>query len=243
MLETCKKCNKKKQFPKEFHRGYQRKDGSYYYISCKECYNKYQNQYNLKIGKTQTTHNLPKNNLLGQKFGLLTVIEYSGKKQLKNRKRHVWLCNCNCGNQKIILDHSLKCGKTRSCGCLSKSSGKNSALYTGFEDISGKVWSKIKSGAKSRNLEFSISVKYAWNLFLEQNRQCSLTGRDLVFAETSEKQDSGHTTASLDRIDSALGYTENNIQWVHKDINQMKWTLSQEDFILLCKEVSNYNIS
>ena len=44
-------------------------------------------------------------------------------------------------------------------------------------------------------------------------------------------------TASLDRIDSKLGYTSNNIQWVHKDLNYMKSDLDQSVFIEWCRKV------
>jgi phosphoglycerate-specific signal transduction histidine kinase len=48
-------------------------------------------------------------------------------------------------------------------------------------------------------------------------------------------------TASLDRIDSKLPYTYNNIQWIHKDINRMKNAYRQDYFIQLCGMVVNYN--
>jgi hypothetical protein len=45
-------------------------------------------------------------------------------------------------------------------------------------------------------------------------------------------------TASLDRIDSSKGYCEDNVQWVHKDINRMKNTFDQDYFISLCKLIA-----
>lgn len=48
-------------------------------------------------------------------------------------------------------------------------------------------------------------------------------------------------TASLDRIDNTKGYTEDNVQWVHKIINKMKSDLTQEDFIMWCKRINNEN--
>jgi len=47
--------------------------------------------------------------------------------------------------------------------------------------------------------------------------------------------------ASLDRIDSSIGYVNDNVQWVHKDINMMKRIYTQEYFIYLCKLVSENN--
>jgi len=46
-------------------------------------------------------------------------------------------------------------------------------------------------------------------------------------------------TASLDRIDSSKGYVKDNVQWVHKDINRMKWNFPQDKFVKLCSFVAN----
>lgn len=48
-------------------------------------------------------------------------------------------------------------------------------------------------------------------------------------------------TASLDRINSSIGYTIDNVQWVHKKINMMKMDLSQEEFINYCRLVVKNN--
>ncbi|GAF14940.1 hypothetical protein JCM19045_4277 [Bacillus sp. JCM 19045] len=54
--------------------------------------------------------------ILGQKFGRLTVVEES---KPRSRKRH-FLCRCDCGVDKKIAYDSLKYNHTRSCGCLQK---------------------------------------------------------------------------------------------------------------------------
>ena len=53
--------------------------------------------------------------LVGSVFGRLTVLEFSPKKG-----RSAWLCRCLCGKQKVVANHHLRSGATRSCGCLSK---------------------------------------------------------------------------------------------------------------------------
>lgn len=58
--------------------------------------------------------------LTGKVFGRLTVLEKSEHPLGKKEKRAYWLCQCECGNQKIILGRSLRDGKTLSCGCLQK---------------------------------------------------------------------------------------------------------------------------
>lgn len=53
-------------------------------------------------------------NLIGKKFGKLTVI---GEPFLINGRSHS-LCKCECGNEKKINQRNLKNGNTKSCGCL-----------------------------------------------------------------------------------------------------------------------------
>lgn len=43
----------------------------------------------------------------------------------------------------------------------------------------------------------------------------------------------------LDRIDSSKGYIENNIQWIHKDLQFMKNTMSDNKFIKYCQLVAD----
>lgn len=47
-------------------------------------------------------------NLVGQKFGKLTVVKYS---------KPYWICKCDCGNIVNVLSQNLRNGSTTSCGC------------------------------------------------------------------------------------------------------------------------------
>lgn len=57
----------------------------------------------------------PRIDLSGQKFGRLTVLRFIEKKE----NRYFWLCKCDCGNEVIIRNDSLKSKNTQSCGCYS----------------------------------------------------------------------------------------------------------------------------
>lgn len=79
-------------------------------------------------------------------------------------------------------------------------------------------------------------------MFINQNKKCNLTGLPIDFTEIRKNSniDFELMTASLDRIDSNKSYEIGNIQWVHKDINRMKWAFPQDKFINLCKLVINH---
>lgn len=109
------------------------------------------------------------------------------------------------------------------------------ANWKGFGDLSGDHWRRINKGAKCRNLEISITIEDAWNKYLQQNGKCAISGVDITLRGQeigiSSKYVHKKTTASLDRIDSKNGYTLDNIQWIHKDLNQMKSDRSMQTFL------------
>ena len=92
---------------------------------------------------------------------------------------------------------------------------------------------KYKANAELRNLDWDVTFDYLADLLIEQDFKCSLTGWDIDAVEVNKN------TASLDRIDSSMGYIEGNVQWVHKMVNMCKQQYEQEDFISMCQAVAN----
>lgn len=176
-------------------------------------------------------------NLVGQKFGRLTIVRNSGGSRGGSV---LWECLCDCGNIIHVSSRHLnrKNNNIKSCGCLQKESGTNHKDWKGVGEISGAWWTQRITRSDHRRIpvEVSISKEYAWNLFLEQDRKCALSGLELVI---STKTNLG--TASLDRIDSTKGYIEGNVQWVHKHINFMKNKFSVDYFIDICKLIATKN--
>jgi hypothetical protein len=174
--------------------------------------------------------------LNGKRFGKLIVISLDHTCGAKNAT--YWKCKCDCGNERVIKGCYLTAG-TKSCGCLISKIGTNHKGFKGTGEISASLWNRIKSGAERRELEFTISIDYAWNLFLKQNRKCALTDKPLELFTVIHRKIQG--TASLDRIDSSKGYVEGNVQWLHKDVNMLKSNYDQTYFIELCKLVASKN--
>jgi hypothetical protein len=116
--------------------------------------------------------------------------------------------------------------------------------WKGFGDLSGDHWRRIQQGAIKRNLELSITIEDVWNKYLQQHGKCAISGVDITLRGQEIGISSKHvhekTTASLDRIDSSLGYTIDNIQWIHKDLNQMKSDRSMETLIYWIKTIYEY---
>ncbi len=52
-------------------------------------------------------------NLVGDKFGRYTVLEFSHQK----KQHSYWKCRCDCGNERVVCASNMKRG-TISCGCF-----------------------------------------------------------------------------------------------------------------------------
>ena len=169
---------------------------------------------------------------INARYGKLIVKE----KTRASRSGHLYFrCQCDCGQETEVLGTHLIQGNTTSCGC-NRASGKEHYKWSGCGDLTGNHWNQIvrnATGKKNRELvSIEITIEDAWNLFVAQGYRCALTNLPITLGSMKTK------TASLDRIDSSRGYVKGNIQWVHKDINKMKNTFSQEYFIKMCKLVA-----
>lgn len=75
-------------------------------------------------------------NEIGNQYGKLIVLSRAGSD--KNH-RALWLCQCNCGKQVIVIGKNLRDGNTRSCGCLQKE-GISARM---LKDITGEKFGKL----------------------------------------------------------------------------------------------------
>lgn len=146
-----------------------------------------------------------------------------------------WICKCDCGNTKIVRRRSLVSKATKSCGCL-----KKELAFRGCGDLSRCYWNRITKGAKSRGISVDITLEDAWRQFEDQKGLCTLSGIEISIVRDYTHRHREHT-ASLDRIDHNFGYTRENIQWVHRDLNMMRRTMPVKEFIARCRKVAEHN--
>lgn len=154
---------------------------------------------------------------------------------------------CKKHFETIII--SITSGNCRSCGCL-KSKVCSEKQYSGGKYITGTEFKSIRLGAKRRrNLEFNITIKDIEDVYEKQNHRCKFTNEILVFDTTERNGDQSKIgaarvirgTASVDRINSKKGYTPDNIQIIHKDINIAKQDKLDEDFIEMCCKIADFS--
>lgn len=194
-----------------------------YIVGCKK----------VTIVKFIEKHNIKKESYLldtNRKINKLTVIE---KLPHKSKNNIVYKCLCDCGKYINVRSTLLKGNIVKQCKrCNDKNSGLETYDYKGTKKV---AWSKIKSHAYERGIEFNISIEKAYKIFEKQNKRCKFT--NLPISLDCNSSGNGKT-ASLDRIDKNKGYEEGNVQWVHTKVNFMKNSLSDEEFISMCKLVA-----
>ncbi len=126
--------------------------------------------------------------------------------------------------------------------------GRKNPMWKGVGDISSTWFSNVLRRANRDRpsmmnvpVRIDIDINYTWELFLKQGRKCVYSGIELHFPIDSKKSSYKESTASLDRIDSSKGYVKGNVQFVHKHVNMMKSTYSEEYFIELCTFIAKHN--
>lgn len=184
-------------------------------------------------------YEIPLNPIIGrhidyteQKFGRVTVLSFW--KSGKFGKSH-WNCICDCGNRFQVAGASLKRGLTKSCGCLKTELVRSK----GYKDISYNFWRRQVQGAAGRGYEFDLTMEQVWELYEKQNRRCALSNLEIKFFPDYNL--AHKHTVSIDRINSQKGYTIDNIQLVHKVVNQMKNIFDTEEFVCFCNLIAERN--
>lgn len=129
---------------------------------------------NLKRGNTTKCKYCKAENLIGQKFNRLLVID----RVIKDEKVY-WKCLCDCGNEIILRPDSLRSGHTKSCGCLQRE--KVSQLN--FKDLTGQKFGRLT--AIKRSERKNNSGQYYWYCDCEcGTTSIEIDGKHLIQGDT-----------------------------------------------------------
>lgn len=193
-----------------------------------------------------------KQNLVGQKYNKLTIIEHVAYRRVK--------CKCDCGNEKECDLYDLKRSRIIACGCarnspkarelariraydlqkkgiLNKGGDYRTDKYTCFK----YMLKCIKKNRKQINKICNISLEDLEEVWKKQKGLCAYTKLQLVLTTHTDRRKSipKWKLASVDRIDSSKGYEKDNIQFVSRTINYAKHDMKHEDMIKFLNFVKN----
>jgi hypothetical protein len=184
------------------------------------------------------------------RYGRLLVKEHKGK---DDRGKHLWLCECDCGNEKIVVADNLSSGKSKSCGCLKKEflakKGNQFGLYKDRQEAMLKVqYSHLKRRHSSNKMSGEVIDFKTFSLLSKSKcKYCGLEHSKEIedrLSETNSKKrlsDEVLKINGIDRIDSSIGYTKENSVTCCKYCNFAKHTMSEDDFYKWIRRVYEFN--
>ena len=163
---------------------------------------------------------------VGKKFNKLLAIE-----KVKKNGRCWYLCQCDCGNKKIIAGWRLKSGYTKSCGCLHREAdkyrNKDKRLEWGLSNAR-YVIGTYKRNARKRNIIFDLSEVQCLGIL---KRGCYYCRRQ-PFSVSKRKNRYGEFVYSgMDRKNNDIGYLQGNVVPCCKNCNHMKKDMSVSEFL------------
>lgn len=179
-----------------------------------------------------------KDNLLGQKFGKLTVTSKAPSERNNSGKSQTyWICKCDCGKEVKVKTYNIKVNKTKSCGCLKiewcLAQGKKNFKGNGVSSLNS-VYSYYKARSKRRKINLELNKEQFKDLILQN---CFYCGKEPSCIFYKYKVYEKFKYNSLDRIDSNKGYTLNNVVPCCKDCNSAKMQLTQSEFFNMIKKI------
>ena len=165
--------------------------------------------------------------LTGQRYWHLVVLQRAGSRGTAA----TWLCQCDCGQQKICVSTVLRLsGPNSSCGCGRKTGKGSRPIYTTSmppgESARNIVLKGYQHGAQKRGLAWELSER----VFNEITKsQCFYCGQHPSTVAAPSRNGS-FIYNGIDRIDNRLGYILGNVVSCCPLCNHAKRDMPQVDF-------------
>ena len=153
--------------------------------------------------------------LVGEKYGRLTVVAFDG---IRKRKAY-WKCVCDCGLTVVVPGNNLRTGNTKSCGCLHREAvakvGEKNRTHGEGHDNKTRLYT-IWCGMRQR---CSYPKHVAWKHYGGKGVKVCEEWNDYTAFKAWALANGYTDELSIDRIDPAKDYCPENCRWLTRSEN------------------------
>lgn len=170
----------------------------------------------------------------GNRYGRWLVVGYSETKT----SGAFWDCVCDCGATRSVSGHSLRMGRSTSCGCLKSDLLRQRLQKPKGESARNSALATSKRNAQRRGLTWGLTDEQALKLFLGN---CNYCNSDLSNRFQRTKTHGGYAYNGIDRVDNDRGYELDNCVSCCKHCNVAKRARSVTEFLAWIARVHEHS--
>ena len=160
----------------------------------------------------------------GDKFTRLTVKKFSHKDE---RFRNWWICECDCGEKRVLHTGHLRSGNTKSCGCLATDLRKARRLSKNHSEVTAIILG-YKNHAVKRGFKWFLSRSFVESIIKKSCYYCGLPPNNIK--KTKNSIGDGLRYSGIDRVDPLKDYTVENTFPCCKRCNIAKNNMTLDEF-------------
>ena len=177
-----------------------------------------------------------------QDIGYSVLLKMYLKKQ-KNGNSYKWFkCQCKCGKTfhragSHIVD-GIRRNSCQSCGCQRPRITSERTRLSGDEANFRSLLSSYKKAARKRKHEWNIDEDFFRSI---TKGRCFFCGKEPFATHAVSTAGDPYIYNGIDRVDSSVGYEEQNCVSCCWGCNRMKGMMSVVEFIQKVRELAAYN--